>query len=156
MPQQLAYDTDGGLIIDVRGPRFGAAVTTAVLAIALVLQGTAGIGLVAWQGIVFAISSFFGLRWSPYGNVFRALKRRLDWGPPPATEPEGPPRFAQTCGLVVSVGALVAFAVGANTVGWALTAVVLALSTLLAFTGVCVGCELYLVGHRLRARGEEV
>jgi len=30
-------------------------------------------------------------------------------------------------------------------------AVVLALSVLLATTGICVGCELYLVGQRLRA-----
>jgi hypothetical protein len=30
--------------------------------------------------------------------------------------------------------------------------VVLALSVLLAATGLCVGCELYLVGQRLRQR----
>jgi hypothetical protein len=30
---------------------------------------------------------------------------------------------------------------------------VLALSTLLALTGLCIGCELYLVGQRVLARG---
>jgi hypothetical protein len=143
---------DGSLIIDVRGPRFGAAITTVVLAVALVVQGPVGLALVAWQTAAFALGSLLGLRWSPYGNLFRFLKRRLDLGPPPETEPEGPPRFAQTSGLVVLLLADAAFVAGATTVGWVLVGVVLALSTLLATTGLCVGCELYAVGARLRSR----
>jgi hypothetical protein len=50
----------------------------------------------------------------------------------------------------VATVALVAFALGATTVGWVAVGVVLALSALLALTGICVGCELYLVGQRLR------
>lgn len=153
MTRQLAYDQDGNLLIDVRGPRFGAAITTVVLAVALIVQGSVGVGLVVWQWLVFGIATFAGLAWSPYGNVFRFLKRRLDLGPPPQTEPEGPPRFAQLCGFAVASVALIAFAVGATTVGWLAVAVVLALSTLLAATGLCVGCELYLIGQRLRAGG---
>lgn len=145
----LAYRDDGTLLIDVRGPRFGAAITTLVLAVALIVQGPAGIVLVAIQWTVFATATVFGLAWSPYGNLFRAIKRRFDLGPPPATEPEGPPRFAQACGLLVATLALVLFAVGAATAGWIAVGVVLALSTLLAATGICVGCELYLVGQRL-------
>ncbi|WP_211262163.1 DUF4395 domain-containing protein [Nitriliruptor alkaliphilus] len=148
----LAYDADGGLLIDVRGPRFGAAITTVVLAVALIVQGPVGVTLVAVQWLVFAISTVFGLAWSPYGNVFRWVKRRFDLGAPPATEHEGPPRFAQACGLAVASAALVLFAVGAMTAGWIAVAVVLALSTLLATTGICVGCELYLFGQRLSRR----
>jgi hypothetical protein len=153
---QLARDEHGNLLIDVRGPRFGAAITTAVLATALVIQGSVGVGLVAWQWLAFAISTVFGLAWSPYGNLFRFVKRRADLGPPPATELEGPPRFAQACGLAVATVALVAFAVGGtgSVVGWIAVGVVLALSALLALTGICVGCELYLVGQRLKARGQ--
>ncbi|GGI07602.1 DUF4395 domain-containing protein [Egicoccus halophilus] len=150
MASQLARDADGRGRIDVRGPRFGATVTTVVLGAALVVQGGVGVGLVAWQWLAFAISTVFGLAWSPYGNLFRFLKRRLDLGAPPATEPEGPPRFAQACGLAVSTVALVLFALGAATAGWVAVAVVLALSALLATTGICVGCELHLVGQRLR------
>lgn len=156
MAHQYATDADGRLLIDVRGPRFGAALTTLVLATALVVQGTVGGALLVWQTAVFAVSSIAGLRWSPYGTVFRAVKRTFDLGPPPDVEPEAPPRFAQTCGLAVSVGALAAFAFGAATVGWVLVGVVLALSTLLATTGICVGCELYLIGRRLLARGTAV
>lgn len=151
----LAYDDAGNLLVDVRGPRFGAAITMAVLAVALVVQGRVGVGLVAWQWVAFLVATVAGLAWSPYGAVFRAVKRRADLGPPPATEPEAPPRFAQACGLAVTTIALIAFAVGGTTslVGWIAVGVVLALSALLALTGICIGCELYLLGHRLRARG---
>jgi hypothetical protein len=152
MSRSLATDEQGRLIVDVRGPRFGAAITTVVLATALVLQGTAGVALLAWQWLAFAIATVAGLAWSPYGNLFRWVKRRFDLGPPPATEPEGPPRFAQACGLAVASVALVLLATGASTAGWIAVAVVLALSALLATTGICVGCELYLVGQRLLGR----
>lgn len=137
-------------LLDVRGPRFGATITTAVLATALIVQGTVGTVLVAWQVTAFAAATVLGMRFSPYGNLFRLVKRTLDLGPPPEVEPEAPPRFAQACGFVVGGAGLAAILLGATTLGWVLVAVVLALSTLLATTGLCVGCELYLVGARLR------
>lgn len=151
MAQRLAHDEHGNLLIDVRGPRFGAAITTVVLGTALIVQGSLGTWLVAWQVAVFAVATIAGLAWSPYGAVFRLLKRSLDLGAPPEVEPEAPPRFAQLCGLVVAGAGLVALVAGATTLGWILVGVVLALSTLLATTGLCVGCELYLLGARLRS-----
>lgn len=142
-------DPKGGLLVDVRGPRFSAAVAATVLAIALVFQLE---WLVVLQTLVYAVGAFLGLRWSPYGNVFRFLKRRLDLGPPPDVEPEAPPRFSQLIGFLLVGGALVAFAAGARVFGWILVALVVLAASLLAFTGICIGCELYLVGQRLRAR----
>ena len=51
--------------------------------------------------------------------------------------------------------ALALFALGGtgSLAAWIAVGIVLALSTLLALTGICVGCELYLLGQRLRARG---
>ena len=152
MSHSPATDADGNLLIDVRGPRFGAVITTVVLAAALIVQGPVGMGLLAWQWLMFAIATFAGLRWSPYGQLFRVIKRRFDLGAPPATEPEAPPRFAQACGFAVSSMALVLLAAGVTTAGWIVAGMVLALSVLLASTGLCVGCELYLIGQRLRAR----
>lgn len=152
MPTPLPLDDLGRPVVDTRGPRVGAAITTVVLATALVLQGSIGTVLLAWQVIAFAIGSLAGLAWSPYGNLFRVAKRRLDLGPPPATEPEAPPRFAQTCGLAVGGAGLIAVLVGATTLGWLLVGLVLALSTLLATTGLCIGCELYLLAARVRTR----
>ena len=135
------------MVIDVRGPRFSAAITFVVLAVAFLLRSWE---LLAFQVAVFAVAAIAGLRWSPYGNLFRWLKRRFDLGPPPATEPEAGPRFSQFAGLVFSGGGLVAIAAGAPGVGWALVLVVIALSGLLAATGLCVGCEIYALGQRLR------
>lgn len=132
--------------IDIRGPRFSAAITFVVLALAFALRLEV---LLAWQVAVFAVAALAGLRWSPYGNVFRFLKRSLDWGPPPATEPEAGPRFAQLMGLLFSGGGLVAVLAGAPGLGWALVLIVVALSGLLAATGLCVGCEVYALGRRL-------
>ncbi len=153
MPGEAVHERprdEGGLLIDARGPRFSAAITLTVLAIALIFQLE---WLVALQALVFAIGAFLGLRWSPYGNLFRFLKRRLDLGPPAEVEPEAPPRFAQLAGFIVSVAALIAFGLQAELVGWIFVGAVLALASLQAFTGICVGCEMYLIGQRLRTRG---
>ena len=149
---RLAYDAAGRLLIDVRGPRFGAAITATVLGAALIVQGNVGTALVVWQWAMFAIATLFGLRHSVYGNLFRLVKRRFDLGPPPATEPEAGPRFAQACGLAVLSVALVAIVLGANAaVVWGSVAVVFALSLLLASTNICIGCLLYGVIARMPA-----
>jgi hypothetical protein len=135
-------------IVDVRGPRFSAAVTCGVLAVAFV---TGWLPLVALQTLVFAVAAIAGLRWSPYGNLFRLLKRRLDLGPPPATEPAAGPRFSQAMGLLCSGAGLAALLAGYETLGWGLVVVVVALSGLLAATGLCIGCEVYALGQRARA-----
>jgi hypothetical protein len=132
--------------IDVRGPRFSAAVTFVVLAVAFAARSPY---VLAVQVAVFAVAALAGLRWSPYGNVFRLLKRRLDWGPPPATEPEAGPRFSQLAGLLFSGGGLVAVALGHPGIGWGLVLIVIGLSGLLAATGICVGCEVHALGRRL-------
>jgi hypothetical protein len=134
-------------LIDVRGPRFSAAVTFAVLVAAYLLSSPV---LLAVQVGVFAVAALAGLRWSPYGNLFRLLKRRLDLGPPPATEPEAGPRFSQLMGLLVSGAGLASILAGAEAFGWGLVLVVIALSGLLAATGICVACHLHAAGSRLR------
>ena len=139
----LARDADGRLLIDTRGPRVAAAITVTVLATALAVGGAVGTALLVWQWLVFGVSAVLGLRWSVYGNLFRALKRRVDLGPPPAVEPEAGPRFAQACGFAVMTVAVVATAFGATTVATVATVTVLALAALLAALDICVGCLLY-------------
>ena len=48
-------------------------------------------------------------------------------------------------GSVALTLALIAFAVGATTLGWVFTLAVAALQTLLAVTGYCLGCRLYFL-----------
>ena len=133
--------------IDVRGPRFGAWVTTVVLAVAL-LTGNGWV--VAAQAVVFAVGAFAGLRHAPYGVLFRRLVApRL--GPVREREPEAPPRFAQGVGLVFAVVGAAGYLLGAPVVGAVATGLALVAALLNAATGFCLGCELYLTVRRLRA-----
>jgi hypothetical protein len=130
--------------VDVRGPRFAAWVTAAVLAVALVLgSGT----LVAVQAAVFAVGAFAGLRYAPYGVLFRLLVApRL--GPVREREPEAPPRFAQLVGLLFALVGAAGYLAGAPVVGAVATGLALVAALLNAATGFCLGCELYLIARR--------
>jgi hypothetical protein len=130
--------------VDVRGPRFAAGVTAAVLAVALV---TGSGWLVAVQALVFAVGAFAGLRYSPYGVLFRVLVApRL--GPVREREPEGPPRFAQLVGLIFAVVGAAGYLLGAPVLGAVATGFALVAALLNAATGFCLGCELYLIVRR--------
>ena len=136
--------------VDPRGPRFGGAVTTVVLAVALVLIGTtAGTVLIAWQTFVFALGALAGLHAQPYGIVFRRVIRpRL--APPAELEDAAPPRFAQAVGLGFLVVALLASLLGVTLVATVAVALALAAAFLNAAFDLCLGCEVYLLGKRLR------
>ena len=131
-------------LVDVRGPRFAAWVTSAVLAVALVL----GSGwLVAAQAVVFAVGAFAGLRYAPYGVLFRVVVApRL--GPVREREPEAPPRFAQLVGLLFAVIGAAGFLLDAPAVGAVASGLALVAALLNAATGFCLGCELYLIARR--------
>jgi len=136
--------------IDARGPRFGAAVTTVVLAVVLV---TGSAWLLAWQTLAFALGAAGGPARSPYGWVFRTLVRpRI--GPPTAFESPQPPRFAQAVGLVFAVLGLAGYALGPQWLGLAATGAALAAAFLNAAFGYCLGCEMYLLVRRVTVRTE--
>jgi hypothetical protein len=130
--------------VDVRGPRFGAWITTVVLAVAL-LTGSGW--LVATQAVVFAVGAFAGLRYAPYGVLFRVLVApRL--GPVREREPEAPPRFAQLVGLLFAVVGAAGYLLGSPVTGAVATGLALVAALLNAATGFCLGCELYLIARR--------
>jgi hypothetical protein len=130
--------------IDVRGPRFAAWVTAVVLAVALILGSGA---LVAVQAVVFAVGAFAGLRFAPYGVLFRVLVAP-HLGPVREREPEAPPRFAQLVGFVFAVVGAVGYLLGAPVLGAVATGFALIAALLNAATGFCLGCELYLIARR--------
>jgi hypothetical protein len=136
--------TSAPRLVDVRGPRFAAAITALVLAIALVLGS--GV-LVAVQAVVFAVGAFAGLRYAPYGVFFRTVVApRL--GPVREREAEAPPRFAQAVGLLFAVVGATGYLLGAPLLGAVATGFALVAALLNATTGFCLGCELYLIARR--------
>lgn len=133
-------------MIDPRGPRFGAWITTVVLAVVL-LTGSGP--LLAAQAVVFAL----GARGkSPYALLFsRLIRPRLS--PPGELEDERPPRFAQLVGLGFATLGAIALLAGATTVGLIATGAAFAAAFLNAAFGICLGCELFLLYKRSTTKG---
>ena len=132
--------------IDPRGPRFN----QAVLAVAL-LSGF----LFDWRPVVplFALvllaGAAFGAKYGPFLALYaKVIKPRL--GPPAEMEDPRPPRFAAAVGVVFLTAGSLAFAADAAGVGWGLALIVAALAGLSAVTGICVGCEIYILAARRR------
>ena len=135
-------DTD---VIDARAPRVNQAVIGS-LALVAVLTGTEWLlPLLAAQ---LAIGLTFGRQYClPCLFYFEVLQPRFGEGP---LEDSRPPRFANVVGVVFLTAASVSVYAGAETLGWALALTVAALALLAATTGLCLGCEMYLLWVRLR------
>lgn len=101
--------------VDVRGPRFAAWVTTAVLIATLLLSAvstTTAAALLAAQTAVFAIGAAAGPRRHPYGRIFATfVAPRL--GLVAEREPVVPLRFAQLVGFAFGAVGTLGFAFGA-------------------------------------------
>lgn len=139
-------------LVDVRGPRFAAWVTTAVLVLTLAVSAVsppAAAVILAGQAVVFAIGAVGGPRKHPYGRVFAAVVApRL--GPVREREPIPPLKFAQLVGLIFAVLGAAGFAAGASLFGLVATAAALAAAFLNAAFGICLGCQLYPLVARFR------
>ncbi len=132
--------------VDPRGQRFNATLSAIVLAVVLITSST---WLLAAQGVVFGIGAVLGLRYSPYGYLYRfAVRPRL--GPPAEMEAEAPPRFAQGVGLAFAVIGVIGYATGLAPLGMAAAAAALAAAFLNAAFGFCLGCEMYVLIQRVR------
>jgi hypothetical protein len=136
------------IYIDARGPRFGATITTTVLAIALVTQNK---WVILAQGVVFAIGAIRGPQFTPYGLIFKKfIKPRL--AQPGPTEDVRPPKFAQTVGLLFAlVGTIGAFT-GADLLFTIAVGAALGAAFLNAAFNYCLGCEMYLLLVRFTSK----
>jgi hypothetical protein len=145
MPSAIPNGATAGLPpagkIDPRGHRFGAGVSAILLIVAVVTNSP---WLVAVALASIGVSAAFGLRYSIYGVIWRRIVRIAKLGPA-EPEHEYPPRFAQVLGSTALVLSLIAFVLGAPTLGWLFALAVAALQSLLAVTGYCLGCRLYFL-----------
>jgi hypothetical protein len=134
--------------IDARGPRFSAAITTLVLALALV---AGSVWVVLFQAIVFAIGATKGPQFTPYAFIYRSLiKPRLR--SPLRTEDVRPPKFAQLIGLAFAIVAIAGAATGTSVVFTVAVAAALAAAFLNAAFDFCLGCQVYLILARIRSK----
>ena len=135
-------------IIDARGPRFGAVITSIILATAL---ATNNVWVIVAQAVVFAIGAIKGPQFTPYAFIFKNLvKPRLKKAG--ATEDVRPPQFAQTVGLLFALTAAAGSFAGLDAVFTIAVAFALAAAFLNAAFNFCLGCEIYLLLLRARSK----
>ena len=135
-------------LIDARGPRYTAAITTVVLSAALVTESNFIIG---FQFAVFLSAVLFGLRRSLYGFIYRNLIQPRLSGPVPS-ENEAAPRFAQLVGALFAATALLGGLTGNTTLFLIATSFALGAAFLNAAFGFCLGCQFYLILLRAKSR----
>jgi hypothetical protein len=137
--------------VDVRGPRFAAWITTAVLVLVLIAASFSALlatVLIALQAVVFALGALTGPRRSPYGRLYATfVAPRV--GPATETEPVPPLRFAQLLGLVFAVVSFAGFISGSTVVGAVFAGFALFAAFLNAAFGICLGCQLYPLVRRV-------
>ena len=136
------------VLIDARGPRYSAAITSIVLALALITESSYVIG---FQCTVFLSAVLFGLRRSIYGFIYRGLIQPRLSGPVPS-EDQRAPRFAQLIGALFAFVALLGGVSGNSTVFLIATSFALGAAFLNAAFGFCLGCQIYLILVRLTKR----
>ena len=144
---QVTNSAKASTLIDARGPRFGAAITTVVFAAAL---ATHNAWFVVAQAVVFAIGAFKGPQFTPYAFVYKTIvKPRLKGEVP--TEEVKPPQFAQKVGLLFAVVAIVGAVTGLDLLFTLAVAGALGAAFLNAAFNFCLGCEIYLLLLRARS-----
>jgi hypothetical protein len=136
------------VLIDARGPRFGAAITTVVLAAAL---ATHNAWFVVAQAVVFAIGAFKGPQYTPYAFIYKKAVKPFLKGEVP-TEEVKPPQFAQKVGLLFALVAIVGAVTGLDLVFTIAVAGALGAAFLNAAFNFCLGCEIYLLLLRARSK----
>ena len=144
----ITSNTKQVVLIDARGPRYSAAITTTVLALALITESNY---LIGFQFAVFLSAVIFGLRRSIYGLLYRNLIQPRLSGPVPS-ENEAAPRFAQLIGALFALTALLGGVSGNEAVFLIATSFALGAAFLNAAFGFCLGCQFYLLILRSKAR----
>ena len=143
---QVKTQVNPSTVIDARGPRFGAVITTAVLATAL---ATSNLWVIVAQAIVFAIGAFRGPQFTPYALIFKNIvKPRLKSAV--VTEDVRPPQFAQSVGLLFALVAIAGSISGISGLFVVAVSFALAAAFLNAAFNFCLGFEMYVL--LLRAR----
>jgi hypothetical protein len=151
MTATSANQTPAG--IDPRGPRFGAAITSALLLVTVFLAldastAASAYALLAVITALFAVGAIFGNSKHPYGLIFKKFVRPGLAAPKELEDPR-PPQFAQLIGFIVAATGLVlgSLSVPYGVAGAAAAAFVAAF--LNAAFAYCLGCQIYVGLQRI-------
>ena len=125
--------------LDPRYLRTGAAVSAAILLVALLIRWSP---LVLLDAVLLGISALLGTRYWLLCRPWPMIRKRMA-APMVRIEPEVPYRFSQAGATVLLLVGVVLVAIGADLVGWALVALVAAVQAVHALIGFSLGARLY-------------
>jgi hypothetical protein len=134
-------------LIDPRGPRFGAAITSALSLTAFGIAVSVPDGYFTAYPLIVLLAllfswSVFSPKTHPYGLIFKKLVRpRL--AAPSELEDSRPPQFAQKVGLGFALLGLVGYWIAPVLVAVSAGFIFFA-AFLNAFFNFCLGCQMYL------------
>lgn len=132
-------------VIDSRAPRFNQTVVGLGSLLAILTGWWPILAILALQ---LGVGLRFGRRYClPCVAYFQLIQPRFGEG---RVEDSRPPRFSNQIGFVVLSAAALAYAIGLPVLGTGLGGLVATLALLAATTGLCLGCQLYRIGARLR------
>jgi len=135
-------------LIDPRGPRFGAVITSVLLLADVYLSldsktFSASVALLAVIVALFAIGAFLGNSRHPWGLIYKKFVRPL-LADPKELEDARPPQFAQLVGLIVSATGLM-FGLAGISIGLTIfVAAAFFAAFLNAAFNFCLGCQIWL------------
>ena len=139
--------SDSQQFLDARGPRFGAAITAALLALLLITESWV---LLSFIFTAFALGALLGPKATPYALIFsKLIKQRLKGQAP--LEDVRPPHFAQVVGFIFLILASTAYLLDISPLFTIAVGGALAAAFLNAAFNYCLGCELYLLLARFRS-----
>lgn len=108
--------------------------------------------LAAFVALVMGIGAV--LKTPGFGIIYKSILKPRGWMKPDVLDdnPE-PHRFSQIVGFLFLASGSTALFLGAPVLGWTLVWIVIALASLNAFGGFCVGCAMYYWLARLNVPG---
>ncbi|MFO7690920.1 MAG: DUF4395 domain-containing protein [Cryobacterium sp.] len=135
-------------LIDPRGPRFGAGITSVLLlsVIYLSLTGasTAALVMLGALSALFAWGTVAGVGRHPYAALFKVLVRPFLTAPRELESAEAP-TFAQGVGLAVTLAGVILGLMGFSAAVVVAAAAAFVAAFLNAVFDYCLGCQLYLL-----------
>jgi hypothetical protein len=154
MATLTAARTQSDPVVDVNALKTNQTLIVVLVALAFVLGVDAG---GAWLVALVAVSLAVGAAFPGYGpfQVFyrRVVRRSGVVKARPRPDDPAPHRFAQALGAVFLATGAVALFAGAETVGWVLAWLVVALALVNLLFGFCAGCFVFYHLRRLTRRG---
>ncbi len=108
--------------------------------------------LAAFVALVMGIGAV--LKTPGFGIIYKSILKPRGWMKPDVLDdnPE-PHRFSQIVGFAFLTAGSIALFLGSSILGWTLVWIVIALASLNAFGGFCVGCAVYYCLARLNVPG---